>query len=104
MRALARSPSLPATDANPATRRSDWRTLARLLPYLWQYRLRVGVALAFLVAAKVANVGVPLLLKSLVDSLSLKPGDPRALVVVPVGLLLAYGGLRLCTSLFTELR
>ncbi|MCM5680808.1 ABC transporter ATP-binding protein/permease [Schlegelella sp. S2-27] len=84
--------------------RSDWATLRRLLPYLWEYRGRVIVALAFLVAAKLANVSVPLLLKQLVDSLSIGPGDARALMVVPVGLLLAYGGLRLSTSLFTELR
>jgi ATP-binding cassette subfamily B protein len=84
--------------------RSDWATLAKLLPYLWQYRWRVGVALGFLVAAKVANVGVPVLLKSLVDALSIKPGDPTALLVVPAGLVVAYGGLRLSTSLFTELR
>jgi ATP-binding cassette, subfamily B, heavy metal transporter len=91
----------PDTAGQP---RSDWATLGRLLPYLWRYRWRVILALAFLVGAKVANVGVPLLLKELVDSLSISPTDPRALLVVPVGLLLAYGGLRLCTSLFTELR
>ena len=91
------------TDA-AATPRSDWGTLRRLLPYLWRYRWRVGIALSFLVAAKVANVGVPLLLKQLVDSLSFKPGDPAALLVVPAGLVVAYGALRLSTSLFTELR
>src|SRR5687767_4205551 len=104
MRALAHSRSLPSADAIPAQRRSDWGTLARLLPYLWQYRLRVVVALSFLVAAKLANVGVPVLLKTLIDDLSITASDPRAFVVVPIGLLLAYGGLRLSTSLFTELR
>jgi len=83
---------------------SDWSTLARLFPYLWQYKWRVLAALAFMVAAKVANVGVPLLLKTLVDAMSVKPGDPAAILVVPVGLLLAYGLLRLSTSVFTELR
>ena len=78
--------------------------MAKLLPYLWRYRWRVGIALGFLVAAKVANVGVPVLLKHLVDALSIKPGDPQALLVVPVGLVVAYGALRLSTSLFTELR
>ena len=53
----------PATTASAAAPRSDWGTLRKLLPYLWRYRWRVGAALAFLVAAKVANVGVPLLLK-----------------------------------------
>jgi ATP-binding cassette subfamily B protein len=95
------APPAPATATGP---RSDWGTLARLLPYLWRYRWRVGIALGFLVAAKVANVGVPLLLKNLVDSLAIKPGDTAALLVVPVGLVVAYGLLRLSTSLFTELR
>ena len=98
--------ALPATPGAPGTppQRSDWATLQRLLPYLWQYKVRVVLALAFMVAAKMANVSVPLLLKQLVDAMSIKPGSVEALLVVPLGLLLAYGGLRLCTSLFTELR
>ena len=102
-RAMSAAGPLPATEA-PVVARSDWGTLRKLLPYLWQYRWRVGIALAFLVAAKVANVGVPVLLKSLVDAMAFKPGDPAALLVVPVGLVVAYGALRLSTSLFTELR
>ncbi|RVU47289.1 ABCB family ABC transporter ATP-binding protein/permease [Rubrivivax rivuli] len=93
-----------STGTPPAAPRSDWSTLGKLLPYLWQYRWRVGIALAFIVAAKVANVSVPLLLKNLVDALSYKPTDPAAVLVVPIGLLVAYGALRLSTSLFTELR
>ena len=105
MRPSPRALTAPVPDApGPAGRRSDWGTLARLLPYLWRYRWRVGIALGFLVAAKVASVGVPLLLKELVDSLSIKPGDTAALLVVPLGLLVAYGALRLSTSLLTELR
>jgi len=88
--------------STPAAPRSDWATLQRLLPYLWRYKWRVGLALAFMVAAKMANVGVPILLKTLVDDMTITP--TRALLVVPVALLLAYGALRLCTSLFTELR
>ncbi len=110
-RSIALPPAPPVADhtstpaeAAAAANRSDWSTLARLLPYLWRYRWRVGIALAFLVAAKVANVGVPVLLKNLVDSLTLKPGDPAALLVVPISLIVAYGLLRLSTSLFTELR
>ena len=90
--------------AAPRPDTSDWATLQRLLPYLWQYKWRVVGALIFMVAAKLANVGVPVLLKTLVDAMSFKPGDPKVLLVVPVGLLLAYGLLRLSTSLFTELR
>ncbi|MBC7214454.1 MAG: ABC transporter ATP-binding protein/permease [Burkholderiaceae bacterium] len=96
--------SAPPLPAAPASAHSDWATLRRLLPYLWQYKWRVLAAIAFMVGAKLANVGVPVLLKTLVDALNVRPGDPAALLVVPVGLLLAYGGLRLCTSLFTELR
>ncbi|WP_143900090.1 ABCB family ABC transporter ATP-binding protein/permease [Tepidimonas thermarum] len=87
--------------------RGDGRTLRRLLPYLWTYRWRVVAAVVLMVAAKVATVGVPLLLKELVDALTPLPGLSPAssgLVVVPVGLLLAYGGLRLCATLFAELR
>jgi ABC-type transport system involved in Fe-S cluster assembly fused permease/ATPase subunit len=87
-----------------APQRSDWATLNRLFPYLWQYKWRVMAALAFMIGAKVANVGVPVLLKELVDAMDMKPGDATAVLVVPMGLLLAYGLLRLSTSLFTELR
>ncbi len=104
---MRKQAALTTTEADAEPRgagRSDWATLRGLVPYLWQYRLRIAVALGFMLAAKLANIGVPLLLKELVDGLSLKPGDPAALLVVPVGLLVAYGGLRLSTTVFTELR
>ena len=111
MRHLAHSSptasTVPVGSAAAQPERSDAATLRRLLPYLWQYRWRVALALAFMVGAKLANVGVPLLLKELVDALTprtgLAPGQ-AALLVVPLGLLLAYGLLRFSTSLFTELR
>ena len=84
---------LPADQAT--SQRPDSETLKRLFPYLWQYKWRVAAALAFMVGAKVANVGVPLLLKELIDAMSFKPNDPTALIVVPVSLLLVYGVLRL---------
>jgi ABC-type transport system involved in Fe-S cluster assembly fused permease/ATPase subunit len=85
--------------------RSDWATLQRLFPYLWEYKWRVMAALAFMVGAKMANVGVPLLLKELVDTMNPKGAlNAQALLVVPLGLLLAYGLLRLSTTLFAELR
>jgi ATP-binding cassette subfamily B protein len=96
--------ALPAGAVEPPRGHTDWATLKRLFPYLWQYKLRVVGALVFMIAAKLANVGVPMLLKTLVDAMSFKPGDPAAVLVVPVGLLLAYGLLRLSTTLFTELR
>ncbi|MFN5941422.1 MAG: ABCB family ABC transporter ATP-binding protein/permease, partial [Polaromonas sp.] len=109
MRSMA--PSAPSTpDPTPSTTgpaapaRSDWDTLKRLFPYLWDYKWRVLAALSFMVGAKLGNVGVPLLLKNLVDTMNIKPGQTQALLVVPAALLLGYGLLRLSTSLFTELR
>jgi len=103
MRRSAESPQDLPVPASPASG-ADWATLKRLLPYLWEYKWRVLAALLFMVAAKVANVGVPVLLKELVDALTLKPGDAAAVLVVPAAMLLAYGALRFSTSLFTELR
>lgn len=94
----------PDPSSTSVANAAEWAALRRLLPYLWQYKWRVLAALLFMVAAKLAVVGVPLLLKELVDALDVKPGDGKALLVVPVGLLLAYGALRFSTSLFTELR
>jgi ABC-type transport system involved in Fe-S cluster assembly fused permease/ATPase subunit len=91
--------------AAPAAPRTDWATLRRLFPYLWEYKWRVIAALAFMVGAKMANVSVPLLLKELIDTMNPKAGlDSTALLVVPVALLVTYGLLRLSTSLFAELR
>ncbi len=107
------SVGIPTPDASDP-RRSDWSTLARLLPYLWQYKWRVAIALSFMIGAKLANVGVPLLLKQLVDGLSPNGGRSlgqassselvQAVLVVPVALLFAYGLLRVSNTVFTELR
>ena len=107
MRPTTASTSAPAVSSSAASTpppKSDWSTLKRLFPYLWTYKWRVIAALSFMVGAKLANVGVPLLLKNLVDAMSFKPGDVQAILVVPVALLVGYGALRLSTSLFTELR
>ncbi len=80
--------------------RSEWHALANLLPYLWEFRGRVLFAFAFLVGAKLANVGVPLIMKEIVDSLS----GAQAVAAVPLVLVLAYGALRTSSTLFTELR
>ena len=99
---MRRSSSMPLPGEGnvPRTQRGDWQTIRTLLPYLWGYRGRIAAALACLVLAKVANVGVPVLMKKIVDSL-----DPRiAVLSVPLALLVAYGLLRLSTTVFTELR
>ena len=91
------SSSLPLPPG-PAIR-GDWHTVRTLLPYLLEYKGRVLFALACLVGAKLANVGVPLVLKEIVDRLT----APQ-LLVLPLALLVAYGALRLSTTVFTELR
>jgi ATP-binding cassette subfamily B protein len=96
----AHSLPLPAETKVARTQHGDWQTIRTLLPYLWGYRGRISAALACLVLAKLANVGVPVLMKNIVDAL-----DPRVAVLsVPLLLLAAYGLLRLSTTVFTELR
>jgi ATP-binding cassette, subfamily B, heavy metal transporter len=81
--------------------RGDLGVIRRLLPYLWEFRGRVLLALLFLVTAKLANIGVPILMKTIVDNLS----HPAAqIAAVPVTLFAAYGLLRLSSTLFNELR
>jgi ATP-binding cassette subfamily B protein len=81
--------------------RRDWYNLRRMLPFIWRYRGRALLALGCLVLAKLANVGVPLVLKQIVDALE---GAADAQLLLPVALLLGYGALRLASSLFNELR
>jgi len=90
----------------PGTRSQEgWATIRALLPYLWEYKARVSLALVFLVAAKVGNVGVPLIMKEIVDDLGIVLSNPAKLAFgAIVGLLLAYGLARLSTTIFTELR
>ncbi len=71
-----------------------------MLPYLLEFKARVAVALLCLTAAKLANVGVPLVMKEIIDSLDSR----QAVLVLPFALLTIYGLLRLSTTLFAELR
>lgn len=91
------------TPASPAGHRADWQVIRDLIPYLLAYKGRVAIALACMVAGKFANLGVPIILKDLIDSLDVRTVAATALVV-PTGLVLGYGLLRLSTSLFNELR
>ena len=79
--------------------KGNWRISGRLLPYLWKHRIRIAIALLFLVLARVANVTVPLTLKRIVDDLDAEP-----IIAVPIAFLVAYGLLRLSTILFNEIR
>jgi ATP-binding cassette subfamily B protein len=91
--------AVPAA-ARRAGLRHEWRVVPALLPYLWEYKWRVTLALVLLVTAKLANVSVPLVLKEIVDSLE----PTRAIIAVPFALLGAYGLLRMSATMFAELR
>ncbi len=86
----------------PGAPQGEWQTLKTLFPYLWQYKWRVTIALSCLILAKVANVAVPVVLKDIVDAISANP--TIAVIAVPVGLIVAYGVMRVMATLFTELR
>ncbi len=97
---MNRNPHSRSTLSDRSTATGDWRVIRMLLPYLWEYRGRVVMAMSFLVIAKLANIGVPLLMKRIVDTLT--PGT--AMLAVPAMLLVGYGVLRLSSTLFAELR
>ena len=80
--------------------RYSWKTFRTLLPYVWEFRGRVIIALSFLILAKVANVAVPLILKQLIDALN----RPHEVLRLPIMLVLGYGVLRLANAAFGELR
>jgi len=96
------SAALPKPAAKPAETpvTGDASVIAKLLPYLMEFKGRVLLAIAFLVTAKLANLAVPLLMKQIVDGLT----GPKAVLAVPVALLAAYGILRMSSTLFNELR
>jgi len=79
----------------------DWKTIRTLLPFLWEYRQRVFVALTLLILAKIANVYVPLILKDVVDALD---ASRNSVLLLPVSLILAYGAARITSTIFGELR
>jgi len=85
----------------PSHERNDLKTIRSLTPYLWGWRGRVGAALLALILAKATNVGIPLVLKGIIDSLNATNGQQ---LILPIFLLLAYGALRMSSSLFNELR
>ncbi|MGS0728924.1 ABC transporter transmembrane domain-containing protein, partial [Shewanella sp. 0m-11] len=80
----------------------NWHVLRMLWPYLIEFKQRVGLALLCLVVAKLASVGLPFLLKALVDGLS--STSPKELVAVPISLVIAYGGIRLLNTIISEVR
>jgi ABC-type transport system involved in Fe-S cluster assembly fused permease/ATPase subunit len=90
----------PTRLEKPSLNRNDWGTIRSLLPYLWEFKKRVSLAVVLLVMAKLASVAVPLLLKEVVDALD----QPQDMLVLPVLFVVGYGVLRLCSTLFGEIR
>ena len=90
----------PETVSSATASRNDWQTIRSLLPYLWEFKSRVVIAMSLLVLAKLANVAIPLALKQIIDALD----KSHAVLVVPVFLIVGYGLLRLFSTLFGELR
>ena len=84
----------------PEKDRADLDNILKMFPYIWAFKSRVVFALLFLIIAKLATVAVPILLKEIVDSLN----SEKTLLILPLGLLIAYGSLRLTTAFFNELR
>ena len=87
----------------------DWSSLRQLIPFLTEFKGRIALALSCLIGAKLASVGLPFILKHIVDQLnqaglSNSASEFNALVVVPVALLVAYGLVRFSNVLFGELR
>ncbi len=105
MRHHSHATPAPSPSARPSPEgapKGEWQTLKTLFPYLWQYKWRVTIALSCLILAKVANVAVPVVLKDIVDAVSANP--TMAIMAVPIGLIVAYGVMRVMSTLFTELR
>jgi ABC-type transport system involved in Fe-S cluster assembly fused permease/ATPase subunit len=103
---MRRAPPAMALPGPVPETRHDWETIKTLLPYLWEWKWRVVIALSCLLLAKLTSVGVPLVFKDIIDTFTL-PGANKleqAVLLVPLGLLAAYGALRFATVLFTELR
>ena len=87
----------------PKHKLQDWKVIKHLLPYLAAYKARIIFTLLCLIAAKAANLGVPIMLKKIVDAMSITTPS-QALLVVPISLIVAYGLLRLSASLLAEMR
>jgi ABC-type transport system involved in Fe-S cluster assembly fused permease/ATPase subunit len=88
----------------PANHRPDWKVISGLWPYLAEFRGRALLAVLLLIAAKLATVATPVLLKWIVDALE-KSGDTgEVMLAIPLLLVLAYGLLRFGSTLFSELR
>ena len=100
---------IPRPTEKPHGNRKDFQNIKRLFPYIWDFKGRVFLALSCLILSKIAIVGMPLVLKEIVDSLDSKQlltvdSLETVSLTLPLVFLLAYGALRLMAGLFNELR
>lgn len=90
--------------SNNQTETFNWQIIKQVLPYLFEYKNRVLLALGFMILAKLASVGLPFILKYIVDDLDTKTGQNMDLIIAPVALVLAYGLVRFANVFFGEVR
>ena len=82
----------------------NWQAFKLILPYLFEFKLRIGLAVFCLILTKVASVYLPFILKDIVDTLDAKTPESIQVLVVPLGLVAAYGLVRLSIVVFAEVR
>jgi ABC-type transport system involved in Fe-S cluster assembly fused permease/ATPase subunit len=93
----------PSRFDDPENAPVNWRVLIKLWPYLTEFKTRVWLAIGCLIAAKVASVALPFILKDTVDNLNLNT-TKEVIMAATLGLIIAYGVLRLANVLFGEIR
>ena len=93
----------PSRFSTPSDEPVNWSILPKLIPYLSEFKARVWLAIACLVGAKIASVSLPFVLKHTVDNLNLDT-TKELIMGATLGLIVAYGALRLANVLFSEIR
>lgn len=82
----------------------NWKAFKLILPYLFEFKKRIAFAFFCLIVTKIASVYLPFILKDIVDTLDAKAPENVQALVVPLGLVLAYGLVRLSIVVFAEVR
>ena len=82
----------------------NWKAFKLILPYLFEFKKRIAVAFCCLILTKIASVYLPFILKDIVHTLDGKAPESAQALVVPIGLVLAYGLVRLSIVVFAEIR
>lgn len=82
----------------------NWQAFKLILPYLFEFKNRIAFAMLCLILTKVASVYLPFILKDIVDTLDANVPDNLQVAIVPLGLVAAYGMVRLAIVVFAEIR